>query len=156
MLNLAHRRLDRCGLGLERVEFVHADALSWGPPLGFFDLIVTHFFLDCFPDKQLKRLLAVLAQACGPRAKWLLADFQIPARGMPRWRALLIHRMMYGFFRVVTGLPARELTTPDPILAGHGFVLQKRKINDWGLLHSDLWENANQLDPAAAPQSSTT
>jgi hypothetical protein len=109
------------------------------PPMHTFDAIVTHFFLDCFREDQLARLVGVLAAAAKRRAVWLLADFQIPASGLQRHRARLIHKVMYAFFRVTCGLPARRLTTPDPFLQSHHFGLADRRISEWGLLHSDRW-----------------
>ena len=142
MLRLAEHRLSRHKLSLEKIRFVQADALAWKPPPGKFDLVVTHFFLDCFRADQLDGLLGSLTRACQPGAKWLLADFQVPDRGLCRWRAKLIHALMYGFFRAVTRLPARQLTVPDPLLRVHGFVLRQRMTSDWALLRSDLWELA--------------
>jgi ubiquinone/menaquinone biosynthesis C-methylase UbiE len=139
MLELARQRLRASGLALEGIDFVHADALAWAPPRQAFDLIVSHFFLDCFTPDQLERMVAVLAQAARSEAAWLLADFQVPPRGPRRFRARLIHRLMYGFFRSATGLPAHCLTCPDPLLEAHGFSLRERQVSEWGLLHSDRW-----------------
>ncbi len=140
MLARAKGRLERAGLNGSGLVFVHADALEWMPPERAFDLIVTHFFLDCFTAKQLETIVSKLAGAALPGAKWLLADFRIPASGLTRMRAWLMHRAMYLFFRWAARLPARELTPPDPFLKTHGFVLQDRRISEWGLLHTDLWE----------------
>lgn len=140
MLRLAEQRLRRSGLPCERVRFIHADALSWEPPRAAFDLLVTHFFLDCFLPAQLESLSAKLAGAAVSGAAWLLADFQIPSRGWRRRRARLMHWLMYRFFRTMTGLPARALTAPDPFLAAHNFELHERRLSEWGLLHTDLWK----------------
>ena len=140
MLQAARGRLMEHGFNTTGVEFVHADALSWRPPKAGFDLIVTHFFLDCFRLDQLQSVLNALAWGAGPRAKWLLADFQIPERGWRRRRAQLIHRLMYAFFRVVARLPAQQLTEPDALLREQGFIRRKRQVMNWGLLRSDLWE----------------
>jgi SAM-dependent methyltransferase len=139
MLQLAGARLARAGLNPEGIAFVRADALAWAPPPRCFDLIVTHFFLDCFRGDQLERLVASLGAGAQADAAWLLADFQIPERGRGRLRAQIIHRMMYAFFRLTTRLPARRWTAPDPFLESHGFVLEKRLSSDWDLLRSDLW-----------------
>src|SRR4029079_19104999 len=80
MLQLARRRLARNGLNDQNVELIEADALSWVPPRESFDLIVTHFFLDCFREDQLPGPVRRLSEAARPSARWLLADFQIPAR----------------------------------------------------------------------------
>lgn len=139
MLSLARHRLQSEGRAMARVQFIHADARMWKPPASTFDLVVTHFFLDCFPPEQLKSLIAAMAIASTSVSKWLLADFQIPEKGAARFRARIIHRLMYGFFRLVTRLPARSLTSPEPYLTANGFWLKKRTLSDFGLLHSDLW-----------------
>jgi ubiquinone/menaquinone biosynthesis C-methylase UbiE len=139
MLHLARRRLAARGLSLEQVELIQADALAWVPPQNSFDLVVTHFFLDCFREDQLPGLVRRLGSSTRPGARWLLADFQIPQRGLARLRARLVHALMYAFFRVAARLPARRLCVPDRWLAAEGFSLKERRVSDWGLLHSDLW-----------------
>jgi ubiquinone/menaquinone biosynthesis C-methylase UbiE len=139
MLALAQARLKHRGLSAEGTDFVHADVLEWTPPSRAFDLIVTHFFLDCFRLDQLERIVPNLARAAMPQASWLLADFNFPAAGLVRYRAKLIHALMYVFFRGVANLSARELTAPDEILRAHAFELQERELSEWGLLHTDRW-----------------
>ncbi|ACB74284.1 class I SAM-dependent methyltransferase [Opitutus terrae] len=124
----------------DRLEFVHAALPNWQPPAGAFDVIVTHFFLDCFPPRELVQVVAGLARAARPRAYWVLSDFTVPAQGWGRQRARVIHWMMYAFFRRVTQVRARRVTVPDPLLRAHGFSLAGRRTFEWGLLHSDLWE----------------
>jgi ubiquinone/menaquinone biosynthesis C-methylase UbiE len=142
MLEMARRCVATSGLDPNRIEFIQSDILEWKAPQRCFDLIVTNFFLDCFPPGQLERVVAVLARAALPGATWWLADFQVPASCLIRLRALLIHRVMYGFFRMVTRLPATELTPPDRFLEQHGFVLRRRLVTEWGLLHADEWRLA--------------
>lgn len=139
MLALARQRL---GEDTGLTEFVCADALTWTRPKGGFDLIVTHFFLDCFRPEQLEDLIGKIAEAAVPNANWLLADFQAAPGGLPRFRSQLILWTMYRFFRVTTRLPAKSLTSPDALLERQGFKLRKRQVSDWGLLHSDWWERA--------------
>jgi len=150
MLETAKVRLQAAGLEEARVEFVHADVLDWKPP-GEYDLIATHFVLDCFRPDQLDRVLSKLSAVAAPGASWLVADFQEPDAGPARWRARAILEMMYLFFRWATGLPASELTPPDVLLARHGFFLSQRRIFDWGLLHSDLWVRPGQRLPFSNP-----
>lgn len=140
MLRLAQRRLERLQLSCDQVDFVHADALNWEATGREFDLIVTHFFLDCFRPEQLESLVATLAEVAAPRATWLLADFRAPRSGLGRWRAQVILAMMYVFFRLATRLPAHALTPPDPYLEEHRFTLCERRLSEWGLLHTDCWE----------------
>jgi SAM-dependent methyltransferase len=142
MLDLAKQRMVRHGLTAERVRLVQADVLSLCKrelvPANF-DLIVTHFFLDCFPREQLSSLISRIAALASPDALWLLADFRVPAAGFRRARARFILRLAYAFFRVVTRLPADRLTPPDDFLKANGFQLAARRLYSAGLLHSDLW-----------------
>lgn len=139
MLECARARVQARGLSDSEIEFIHADALQWQPPPARFDLLVTHFFLDCFRAEQLAVLVPRLAAAATLDARWLLADFCEPASGLAKWRARWILRAMYFFFRRVTRLPARRLTPPDAFLQHSGFTLRERRLSDWGLLHGDLW-----------------
>lgn len=59
------------------VEFIHADLLEWDAPTDALDLIVTNFFLDCFPADQLALVISKLGKRATPDAHWLLADFEI-------------------------------------------------------------------------------
>ena len=139
MLALAQRRLgDKRG----PTDFVCADALMWVPPKRDFDLIVTHFFLDCFRPEQLDSLMARISEAAAPTANWLLADFQPAPAGLARLRSRLILWVMYRFFRVATRLPAKELTSPDVFLERYGFSLRERAVAEWCLLHSDWWQRS--------------
>jgi SAM-dependent methyltransferase len=139
MLEMARKRLYRHGLDPLTVGFVCADALQWPLPKRSFDLIVTNFFLDCFAAEDLRLLIPALAEAAVPQATWWLSDFRVPAGRFLRWRALLIHRLMYGFFRIATRLRAARLTAPDQLLRASGFALRERRVSEWGLLHSDCW-----------------
>jgi len=143
MLECARSRVRANGLGDARITFIHADALHWQPPAPEFDLLVTHFFLDCFRADQLAALVPRLAAAATQDARWLLADFSEPSSGFGKWRARWILRAMYFFFRRATRLPATRLTPPDAFLRASGFALRKRRFADWGLMHSDRWERTN-------------
>jgi ubiquinone/menaquinone biosynthesis C-methylase UbiE len=125
-----------------KVSFVHADAREWQPREGGYDLIATHFFLDCFPSEELEDLISKLAGAACPGGRWLISDFAIPMGGLGKVRAQLIHRLMYAFFRVVTKLPARKLTAPDFFLRKNDFQMRCRESFDWGLLQADDWVKA--------------
>jgi ubiquinone/menaquinone biosynthesis C-methylase UbiE len=142
MLAQARLALQREGQDSRHVTFVQATLPEWKPPSGKFDLLVTHFFLDCFPPEQLRQVVSQLASGAQPGARWLLADFCEPPRGVARWRAKLILTMAYAFFGLATRLPARRLTEPDRYLEENGMGLKGRRTYEGGLLHSDLWQAA--------------
>jgi ubiquinone/menaquinone biosynthesis C-methylase UbiE len=114
MLEVARRRLLRATLPLQRVEFIQAELPAWRPSAGRYDLVATHFFLDCFPHEQLADVIDNLQRAARPGGCWLISDFQIPSGGLRRLRARVIHRLMYGLFRIITKLPASSLTPHSP------------------------------------------
>ena len=149
MLERARAAAQRTGESA-RVCFIHASLPEWESEEPDFDLIVTHFFLDCFPEPALSQVIARLAAAAKPDAYWLLADFQIPARGAARLRARVVLALAYAFFRITTRLPAKRLVAPDDALARNGFRLQHRRTADWGLLHSDVWRRIAVQDSANA------
>jgi len=139
MIEQARRRLEKAGLTSPLVEFIHVDVFQWTPPPAAFDLIATHFFLDCFTAAQIELLVPRIASAGTERATWLLADFQEARQGWRRTRSRVILALLYLFFRVVTRLPGRRLTAPDPYLQRAGFRLEERRTYEWELLKSDLW-----------------
>ena len=140
MIDLARARLQRAGLAGAQVAFIHADALTWQPPEGAFDLIVTCFFLDCFREDQLQHLVPAIANAATADAHWLHADFQIAPTGLMRMCSRVIVKFLYVFFRCVTRLPAHELVDVAPCLSAVGFTRLQRREFILGLLFCDLWK----------------
>ena len=122
-----------------RVRWEGRDALAWQPDQAY-DAIVTCFFLDCFTPDALAAVVGHLGACATENAVWLVSDFNVPSRGLARWRARAVHALMYAFFRIVTKLPARRLTPPDAELERQGFVLTGRHETEWGLLRADVWE----------------
>jgi len=142
MLAVTRRRLR--GLMITRpVRFLRRDLRDWSPPTNSYDLIVTHFFLDCFPPEELAKVISRLAAAATPGGYWLLSDFQLPAAGWRRLRAALILWVMYRFFRLVTHLPASELTPPGPLFVRQGYQRRHRQEFEWGLIVSEVWQAPN-------------
>jgi ubiquinone/menaquinone biosynthesis C-methylase UbiE len=148
MIREAQRALQRHRINEARVTFEQADALTWQPPRQTFDLIVTNFFLDCFTPAELQRLIPNIAAAAKPDARWLLTDFRIPEGGWTRWRAQMVHALMYRFFRLATHLSATRLTPPDAFLTEAGFQRAQQRLYNFGLLHADLWIRASSTSPS--------
>ena len=134
MLGIARRKVRS-----DRVDFIHADFLEIVGPTARHDLIVTHFFLDCFPAGELAEVVAKLGTVAAPHAHWLLADFEIAPAGAARWRSRVIVATLYGFFRSVTGIRAHQLVPPDADLRLAGFTRHRHETHDWGLLKTEWW-----------------
>lgn len=143
MLQLARERLERewpdC---LEHVRFLQHDLISWTPPAHHYDLVVTHFFLDCFAEAQLAAIIRKLEQATTDRACWLLADLYVPPKGFARFRARAWLAVMYRFFRLTAGIDARQLIDPTPFLRDAGFALARQDSFRKGMLKSEIWTRA--------------
>jgi SAM-dependent methyltransferase len=140
MLDLARRRLHRdYPTGLNRVRFQQSDILTVGLT-NRYDLIVTHFVLDCFEGDELKRLVAKLAGEASPNCVWLLADFTVPQGGWRKVHAVLWIAMMYAFFRLTTNIRASKLTDPAGLLQRAGFALRQEKRWRAGMVKSQVWE----------------
>jgi ubiquinone/menaquinone biosynthesis C-methylase UbiE len=138
MLARASGRLDAGGRA--RVEFVHADARDVALPAAAFDAVVTLFFLDCFTDADVRRLIDRTARSLAPGAVWLFADFALPARGWRRLRARLWVGFLYAFFRWETGIEARRLPDMAGALAAAGFAPEAEQTRQFGLLRSAVYK----------------
>ena len=138
MLEFARLRIPD---GANRVRFFEQDILSWTPP-GFYDLLVTHFVLDCFPQNELQLIVRKLAGLTAPGAYWLLADFCIPKTSVARVHAKIWLATLYWFFRTTTEIRSKRLVDPTPELQANGFVRLKRSQWRLGLVKSELWQNA--------------
>ncbi len=134
MLELARNRA-----GGDRVTFRQADALTVPYPNGEYDLIVTHFFLDCFDATDLAKLVKRISTAARPHAEWLISEFRQPDSGMQAIWARLWLRGLYWFFQMTTGLENRSLVNHHPLLARYGFRLMRKESTLFGLLASELW-----------------
>jgi ubiquinone/menaquinone biosynthesis C-methylase UbiE len=144
MLRLAQQRVEReSPRRLGRVRFLHQDITSWEPGPATYDLIVTHFFLDCFPEKQVAEIVMKLRGGATENAIWLLADFRLPPNGFARLRAKTWLALMYRFFRYTAGIEANELVDPSPFLRAAGFVPVRQRIFRSGILKSEAWRNSS-------------
>lgn len=129
MLELARARA-----GTNRGNYRQADARVL--PLGDseYDVVVTHFFLDCFSGPELDRLVEKIARSAAPSARWIISEFR-PAT----FFAKLLIAGMYAFFRRATGLATRRLADHHPPLTRQGFHLQRVERAWGGMLASELW-----------------
>lgn len=125
-----------------QVRLVHADALGSDLavfPEAPFDLIVTHFFLDCFDEAGIASLVSRVNGAAEDEALWVVSDFAIPCRPAARLAGTLIVRGLYLAFGLLTGLKARRLPDYGRVMREAGWILQDRRELLMGLLVSESW-----------------
>jgi|HubBroStandDraft_2_1064218.scaffolds.fasta_scaffold286387_1 SAM-dependent methyltransferase len=152
----------RAGPDSSRVRTYLADAREWqpGPPTEnplreneTYDLIATHFFLDCLTTAEVQHLAANLRPFASRSAVWLVSDFAIPSTMFGRAVARPGVSALYAAFALFTGLTVRSLPDHSTALFRSGFNLKKRRTWLAGLLISELWSaNASDIAPTSAPK----
>jgi ubiquinone/menaquinone biosynthesis C-methylase UbiE len=136
MLALAARRLEALPFPTPAVRLLRADALTV-PLEGPYDLIVTHFFLDCFSDSQIPELVERISSAATPDAQWIVSEFQTP-----NLAAGFIVKLLYLAFRLLTGSRVQRLPAYAKVLAAHGFQRFAGKTALGGLIISEFWQRS--------------
>ena len=133
MLELMRRR---CGEN-PRLRTHLADALTYeveGAP----DLVVAHFFFDCFGQAEVDGLVGRIAEAASPEAVWVISDFRVPD-GVMHWPARVYIRGLYAAFGVLTGLEVRQLPDFGGALRGVGLRRVAVRRSLFGVLTTEVW-----------------
>jgi ubiquinone/menaquinone biosynthesis C-methylase UbiE len=137
MLMLLERRVRRSG-DHQRICLHHGDALTW-TPTGTYDLIVSHFFLDCFFPQQLEQLFDSVLPHARPGAQWVISEFAIPRNPFAACLARGIIGGLYRAFGWTTGLRVRALPDYAASLLRRGLSPINDRRYFAGLLCSQLW-----------------
>jgi hypothetical protein len=148
----------RAGTDAARVGAHCADARSWqpdDPPCAQpgkppYDLVVTHFFLDCLTTEEVQVLAGKVRSAVAPHSLWMVSEFAIPDTWFGRLVARPVVAGLYWAFGRLTGLAVRRLPEYANGLRSAGFVLERRRAWLGGLLVSELW-TAGPVDGPVNP-----
>jgi SAM-dependent methyltransferase len=116
----------------------HANALTF-PLKDSYDLVVTHFFLDCLTQPELNTLIDRTANHLLPGALWLISDFRIPT-GPMQLPAKAVVRSLYLAFRILTGLRTTHLPDHSTPLIEAGLTRISQHHRLAGLLTTELWQ----------------
>jgi SAM-dependent methyltransferase len=139
MLRMLRRRSEAATADANiRLRIHHANALTFSLA-GPYDLVVTHFFLDCFTQVELDTLVTRIASSLAPGALWLVSDFRIPT-GLMHVPALAVVRGLYFAFRVLTGLRTTDLPDHATALTRSGLIRIAHEHSFAGLLTTELWQ----------------
>jgi len=90
----------------ERVQLIEAslpEEIEKIAVEGPFELIATHFFLDCFTQSEIEQWMPRLIQQLEPGGDWLVTEFRRPASGAARLGGTCLIAVMYWFFRISAG-----------------------------------------------------
>lgn len=124
----------------EQVTFIQQKIENYTFQTKHFDVVVAHFFLDCFPPKTAYKLIQKIQDSLLPDGIFVLSDFYIPPKGWQGWRAWVIVRLLYWGFRILTGLPRQELICFQQQMKQDNWTLQQQKFWSHQLLKSELWK----------------
>lgn len=127
-------------VGARGANFIQADIREAPLPQNHYDLVVSHFFLDCFAGNELRAVIEKLARATIRDATWLLADFREPPNGWGWAYAQFWIRAMYAFFCLTSRIEATQLIDPSLFLRASGFVRRRQRLSRFGMIKSELWQ----------------
>lgn len=136
MLALLEKRIASLD-GSDRLTVRCEDARSF-TPAGQFDLVATHFFLDCLDTNEVTALAEHIRPCLSAGAIWVVSDFAVP-QGVAGLPARLVVSFLYSAFGLLTGLRTRKLPSHGDALRPAGFKLVERRTWLGGLLFSELW-----------------
>lgn len=129
-----------------RIHTHVADARTFAPARHDYDLIATHFFLDCLTELEVTVLASRLRRHASPGATWIVSDFAIPPNLYGRAFAAPLIRALYLAFRLLTRLQVRTLPDHHTALSQSGWSLRSEQELLGGLLISQAWI----LDPQSS------
>ena len=128
----------------DRVTTYQAD-LQHGLPPGAcgqqYDLVASHFFLDCMSEVEIARLAAEILPLLRPGASWIVSEFCVPLTWLQLPAQLLI-RSLYFAFCLLTGLRAQRLPEYARAFTQSGYAMQQRDLRLAGLLTAEVWTAA--------------
>jgi SAM-dependent methyltransferase len=133
----------------QRVTTAVADLRSWYPSSAErYDLVVTHFFLDCLTTAEAAKLINNIQPALEDNTLWLVSEFAIPPTSFGQFVARPLVAFLYLAFRLLTGLSTRKLPDYPQALRGARWSLLAEHTRLRGLLVSQIWQ---QRCPAPTP-----
>ncbi|WP_263355738.1 class I SAM-dependent methyltransferase [Acidicapsa ligni] len=131
---------DRDRLDTDCVDVRTWQPLTGQPPAGRnYDLIVTHFFLDCLATEEIADLASRLDPVTSPGTLWVVSEFSIPKGWFGKLVAMPLVAILYRSFHWLTGLAQQTLPDYRSALARAGWKLEGEQTYLGGLLVSQLW-----------------
>jgi ubiquinone/menaquinone biosynthesis C-methylase UbiE len=141
MLAVLRERAERGGHGADaRLHRTEADIRQFTPTGKTYDLVVSHFFLDCLTDDEVSALVERVLPHLTDDAIWLVSEFSIPKKGWRRFGARAVVRSLYFAFSVLTGLRVRRIPNYAKIFLDNQVRSGEHAAYLGGMLVSEVWE----------------
>ena len=116
------------------VRFIHGTEEAI-PERVMFDAIITHFFLDLFPEDRLLALCRQIVPKLQDGGLWLVSDFV--DRG--RWWQRMMLWVMYRFFVLACRIEATRLPAWNDVLGLSGLRQREEKLFFGGFIKSTVY-----------------
>ncbi|HEY5254621.1 MAG TPA: methyltransferase [Acidobacteriaceae bacterium] len=145
MLDALRERARRSCRGADtRLSTTEADLRRFTPTGNDYDLVVSHFFLDCLTDDDVAALLARISPHLTQDAIWLVSEFAVPDKGWERLAARMLIRSLYFAFSFLTRLSVRNIPNYASIFSDNGFHPIGKATYLGGILITEVWERRSQ------------
>lgn len=156
--------LDRAGTNRTRVRILSRDIRLWQPEVTTgstsqktsedpeenrtqdtgFDLVVSHFFLDCLTTEEVQALARKVQACLVPEGRWLISDFAIPHNRFGNVVARPLVSALYLSFRILTDLRVSRLPEYSAALQQIHLIRNNRKEFLGSLLVTEFWQHATE------------
>ncbi|HEU5289489.1 MAG TPA: class I SAM-dependent methyltransferase [Cyclobacteriaceae bacterium] len=104
-------------------------------PIGStFDVIITNFYLDLFSDRSLRLIVQQIHRHTRPSSIWLVTDFVENT-----WWHRVMLKVMYIFFRIVTGIDGSHLPAWNDSLLAQGWTKAAEQVRFKGFINTSFW-----------------
>jgi ubiquinone/menaquinone biosynthesis C-methylase UbiE len=141
MLAVLRERAERgCHSADARLHRTEADIRQFTPTGKDYDLVVSHFFLDCLTNGEVSALVERVLPYLTDDAIWLVSEFSIPENGWRRFGARAVVRSLYFAFSVLTGLRVRRIPNYAKIFLNNQIRRSENAAYLGGMLVSEIWE----------------
>lgn len=132
------QQLARQRCGDDRVRYVHGDALERleREDAGAYDVVVTHFFVDCFLSEALEMLTKEVHRILEPGGSWFVSEF----RDERAWQRAILW-LMYRSFHLLTGAETPAKRLPDHAVELEALGFEKALLGRWrgGFVVAERW-----------------
>lgn len=117
-----------------RVLFIHGTESSLRSGIQF-DVIITNFFLDVFPEKRVKAISEIIGRHLANNGYWIITDF---VNGRKWWQRVLLSAM-YGFFKLACRIGTHKLPFWQRIVNDNGFREKESRMFYADFIKASLW-----------------
>ena len=142
MIESAQKRINKnIPNELHRVTFINERVEDF--TFNNFDIIICNYFLDLFDDAYVTFLIERFKQHLNKDGLLYVTDFSIPEKGLMHWSTKVGLKILYWFFKCVTGLSADKLPHIESIVLQEKFRLLYTTSFFKGALRSSLYKRAS-------------